>query len=366
MKKNIIITFLVVLFLSTLSYAGNEQRVGTAGASVLLVNPWAGGSALGGANTASVQGLEGVFLNVAGTAFTRKTELIFTNSIILSGADINLNAFGFSQKVGEVGVLSMSLINLNYGEIEKTTVSNPEGGIGFVNPRENIISMSYAREFSNSIYGGATVKVINESITNLNASGVAIDAGIIYLTGVGKDKAGNRQRDNLRFGISMKNVGPTMSFSGDGLSFRGAGADNVYMTSEYPVSEFELPSLIAIGASYRVYLTPKVDTAEGEVTSAHILNINANFTSNSFERDLIQFGLEYSFKEMLYLRGGYVYRKGALDTDVPVNAYTGVTGGLGLSIPLNKEKGSTLSIEYAYRMTDYFDGTHSIGARISL
>ena len=58
------------------SYAGNKDRSGEAGASELLINPWARSSGWGNVNTASVQGLEGMFINPAGVAFTPKTELI--------------------------------------------------------------------------------------------------------------------------------------------------------------------------------------------------------------------------------------------------------------------------------------------------
>ena len=50
--------------------AGNEDRVGAAGASELLVNPWARSTAIGNAGISSVNGLEATFINVAGLAFT--------------------------------------------------------------------------------------------------------------------------------------------------------------------------------------------------------------------------------------------------------------------------------------------------------
>ena len=89
------------------------------------------------------------------------------------------------------------------------------------------IALSYAKNFSNSINGGITIRVINEGIANLNATGIAFDAGISYTTRLGsKDKEKNQ--DNLQFGISLKNVGPPMKFRGDGHSIRGTvpGSDN--------------------------------------------------------------------------------------------------------------------------------------------
>mgnify|MGYP001384307370 CR=1 FL=1 len=73
--------------------AGNEQRSGQAGASELLINPWARSSGWGGINTASVSGLEATFMNVAGMAHTENTEFIFSSTSWFS--DIKINAFGF-------------------------------------------------------------------------------------------------------------------------------------------------------------------------------------------------------------------------------------------------------------------------------
>lgn len=103
-------------------------------------------------------------------------------------------------------------MTVDFGEIEITTVDLPEGGIGTFHPQYTNISLAYAKEFSNSIYGGMTVKIISEKTANTASSGVAFDAGIQYVTG---------SDQQIHFGITMKNVGPTMKFTGDGLSFRG-------------------------------------------------------------------------------------------------------------------------------------------------
>jgi len=95
--NNRFIAVLFALFFLTISvFAGNEQRAGQAGASELLINPWARSSGFGGANAASIHGLESIYLNVAGTAFTTSTELLFSHSNWLVGTDIAINSFGFS------------------------------------------------------------------------------------------------------------------------------------------------------------------------------------------------------------------------------------------------------------------------------
>ena len=78
-------------------YAGNKDRSGQAGATELLINPWARSSGWGNVSTANVNGLESMFINVAGLAFTNRTELVFSHTTYLKGSDINMFAFGFSQ-----------------------------------------------------------------------------------------------------------------------------------------------------------------------------------------------------------------------------------------------------------------------------
>ncbi len=71
--KHILLSAGLVTSLQT--FAGNEDRVGSAGASHLLVNPWARSAAIGDASYANSNGLEATYMNIAGLAFTDKTQL---------------------------------------------------------------------------------------------------------------------------------------------------------------------------------------------------------------------------------------------------------------------------------------------------
>ncbi len=369
MRKLIVLGIIVLSSISTVQImnAGNEQRAGQAGASELLINPWARSSGWGGANTAGIKGLEALNLNVAGTAFTKKTELIFAHTNWLAGTGISINTFGLAQKVGESGVLSLAFMNMDFGEIDVTTVDLPEGGLGTFHPSYNIISLAYAKEFSNSIYGGLTTKVVNEKLANLGATGVCFDAGIQYHTGLGKNKLGKKIRDNLHIGISLKNWGPTMRYSGDGMSFRGNVPPNdVIMTVESRSAEFELPALITIGAMMDFYLGVTPDTVNQKLDRTYRLSVAANFTSNSFTKDQFHGGIEFAIKEFIMIRGGFVYEKGLFDFDTRSTVFTGPTAGVTIQMPMNKEKGSTIGLDYSYRATNPFNGVHSLGIKVSL
>ncbi len=353
-----ITTIVTILALSSATaFAGNEDRAGEAGASQILVNPWARSSGWGGANSTSVRGLEAISLNVAGLAHNDGTELIFSNVNYLSGTDIKINSFGLAQKVGESGVIGLSASIMSFGDIKNTTVENPEGGgIGQFSPSYLNIGISYAKIFSNSIYAGGTVKLISQSTANVKASGIAIDLGVKYITG---------KYDQIQFGITLRNAGPAMSFSGNGLSVTAklpASPDN--QTLSFRTAPYELPVLVNIGASYDFYLSG-VDTANDGVRSLHRLTAAGTFTSNSFTKDQIRIGAEYAFKEMFMFRGGFVYEKGNLSEQNNTTANVGPTAGASIAIPFGKSN-SKIALDYSYRVTRSFNGTHSIGLRLNL
>lgn len=344
--KIILIVFLMIL--STNIFAGNQDRSGQAGAPELLINPWSRSTGWEGANAGCVRGLESIYLNVAGLAFTTKTELVFAHTLWLEGTGIQINSFGIAQRAGEASVLGLSVMSMDFGDIPMTTVGMPDGGLGNFSPRFININMAYSRTFSQSIFGGINIKLIQEAIPNLKAQGIALDAGIQYVTGV---------KENIKFGISLKNIGPQLIFSGDGLSYQGStSGSNITMTLQQRSSELELPSLIKIGAAYDFHLSKD---------DIHILTAAFTFTSNSFTKDQFSAGLEYGLKSVLFLRIGYTYEEGNLDPSTRTNVYIGPSAGFSVDVPLRREKNKKFSFDYSYRATSPFAGTHSFGVNLN-
>ena len=94
----------------------------------------------------------------------------------------------------------------------------------------------------------------------------------------------------------------------------------------------------------------------------------------SFQKDQYRLGVEYSYKEILMLRGGYVAEDGIMNSkksaeensldNYRTTALRGPSAGFTLELPMGN--GSTFGLDYSYRHTNPFQGSHSIGARINL
>lgn len=333
-------------------FAGNPDRTGEAGASELLINPWAQSSGWYGLNIASVRGIEAVNLNVAGMSFIDGSQLEFSRTEWLVGTDISLNTFGFATKVGD-GALGLTLTSMDLGEIPVTTTDNPDGTGAVYKPRFSNLGLSYSRKFADYLSGGVTMRVISESISDVKAIGVSMDVGIQYISGT------KEHPEQIKLGIALRNVGTPMKFSGDGLSFRGSVPDGDYtMTQEFRSESFELPSLLSIGASYDFYFG-----SNNRLTAA------GNFISNSFYKDQFGAGLEYALKvkntEMFMLRAGYRYENGITSDVDRTTANTGIAAGLTFQYPLDDLSKNMVALSYSYRTAYQYQGSHSFGLRLS-
>jgi hypothetical protein len=370
-------------------FAGNRDRSGQAGASHLLIDPWARTSGLAGAGVAEVRGLESVFTNVAGLTSVRKTELSFnrTQYLVGSGAGIAINTFGIAQHLGknkDFGVISVSFFSQSFGEVMITTTDQPEGGLGTFSPTLTYIGLHYAKSFNNFIKGGVSIKVINERISDSRATGFAIDAGVQYVTG---------KFENFKIGVTLKNIGLPMSYKGDGLAVRATTYNQDFeQTLEMRSAEFEMPSLLSIGISYDLLFFggeyadySKEDLAAEGLTrddAEHRITFAGAFTANSYSRDIFSIGLEYGFRNIFMVRAGYGLESIGRGAKSEMNEtaailfnsdsfFAGPAVGASVCIPLTKERqkktiGPRIYLDYAYRFTNKWRGNHYMGIKIAL
>ncbi len=347
-------------------YAGNDTKRGQAGAVELLVNPWARSSGMAGANSGIVRGIEAMGLNVAGLNGIKKTEINFCSALYLIGSQININSLGLAQRVGETGTMGLTLTAFDLGDFKETTEELPDGTGNIFKPQIFNFGAAYAKKFSSRISGGLLVRGISQSFRATSAFGVAFDAGIQYQRGA---------KNEFKFGVSILNLGPKMTYSGTELSGRGQLQNGQYsQTVGLLTAPFEQPSMLNIGVGYDFYF-------ENDLVK---LTPMFNFRSNSFTFDQYQVGVQASWKDMFMVRGGYDYQSGIFTKEESTTANLGPSAGLTFQIPFMKNssgenvqasdsdlysgatKSKVLALDYSYTLTRYFGGTHRLALLISL
>lgn len=348
-----ILTLLSAGLLGITSYAGNPDRAGQASATQLIVNGWARSSGMGWASQSSIRGIEAMYMNIGGMAFTPKTDVIFSRTNWLQGSGISINNLGFSHNLGNENAIGLAITSMDLGEIPITTVEQPDGGLGTFSPRFTNIGLGYSKKFTERITGGVLLRVFSENASNTKMQGVAFDAGIQYKTSF-------KTADDTHFGVSIKNIGPDVKYSGDGISIKVLNPDNDQeVTMNQRAAKYNIPALINIGGAYDIVLDKTKDT------KFNTLSVAANFTYNAFSQNQLTLGLEYNYKKMFMLRGGYAYEDGILKYSTRKTAYSGLMGGVTFELPFGKD-GNRFALDYSYRDTRPFTGTHSIGVKMSL
>lgn len=355
----------VFLMVCVKSYSGNSDRSGESGASELLLNPLARSVGINGINSARVKGIYALSTNVAGLAFATKTSFGGNYTNYLAGTGTALINLVLAQEISKGNVIGINVNSMSFGKIQKTTTLNPSG-IGTFSPALLNIGVSYARLFSDRIAGGVQFKLISQGIDNISATGFAFDAGLQYSTNLTKKNLENGIDDNLHFGVYVRNVGAPMTFGGEGLTFSAIepGEQGYKFSVSSRSQKFELPSLISIAGAYDFYFGARKSE---ECKPMYRLTIAGNFIYNSFMNNIYGGGVEFAVKEMISIRTGFAYEKDIFSSDA-MQIQNGLAAGISFDIPMSKEKkdGSTLSIDYGFKQTRFFNHNHTFGLIYSM
>jgi hypothetical protein len=344
MKRNILLGLVIVSMMGMTALdanAGDKRRRGTAGASQLLVPVTARNASLGGSITSGLSdlnGLEAIFMNPAGLVLNEGTGALFSRMEYV--ADIGVNYFGVAQNFGSNN-LAFTVSAWDFGDIAKQTELDPEINSVTYNASFVTAGLTYARQFTDRIAAGATFKVVSETIDDVSGSAFAVDAGMTYVVG----------ETGLRMGVSVKNVGSQMTYSGVGLTRQAvlpnqapnANANALMLESE----GVELPSLLNFGMAYT-----------REMGAGAMVTVLGNFRSNSFDQDQYSGGVEVNLFEVFSLRGGF-----EIVNDADLSFFTGANFGAGLNLEFG---GTDLHLDYAFRATDYFDNVQMFTLGVDL
>lgn len=339
MKRLIALMALALLLAAPRAQAQGDEAAGTAAADYLLLPMTARSAALGTTLTgglSDLNGVEAIQSNPAALMTNAGTNALFSRTNYV--ADVGINYFGVAQRLGNNNI-ALTVTAWDFGDIPLTSADLPDPDGLTYGASTIVLTGTYARQFTDRIAAGVTAKVVSESIDDVNASTVAFDAGMTYVVG----------ESGLRFGVSLRNFGPKLTYGGNGLSRFVTFSDND--ATGFPVAieaeSFELPSLLNFGAAYT-----------RAVAEDFNFTVIGNFRSNSYNQDEYSGGLEFDFQRLVFVRGGF-----QIQEDMDATFYQGWNVGGGVNLDVS---GTNFSVDYAFRGTEYFDGINLISASITL
>ncbi len=308
---------LLILSLAGTGYSGEFSRVGTAGAQFLKIGMGARYVAMGEASVACVNDAYAMYWNPAALTEISSSNLSLTNVDWIS--DVQLNHASFARSLGEYSAFGVSVTALSMGDIEVTTVQEPEGTGETFTASSYALSLGYARKLTDRFSVGISGKYIWERISEERASGFAFDFGTLFYTGF----------KSLRVGMNISNLGPEMKLEGPELDAyynpepNNPNYDNV--KAKLTVDPYDLPLTFRFGVAYDL-----VDSPESKFT----LTMEAKHPNDNVQQASL--GGEYRWKETFSLRGGYKLNY----------EEEGLTLGAGMKF--NAGKNTKLDISYAW------------------
>ena len=274
---------------------------GTRGAQFLKFPVGARAAAMGESFAAVANDASALFWNPAGTGRFKDLEVHLSHVDYL--ADINYEFAGLVVPT-RAGNLGFSVIMMSMGDEPVTTPSDPTGSSGVTwSAGSFAIGVTYSRALSDRFSVGLTGKYIQDDVYNSSANTLAIDVGSLYDTGL----------RGLKIGMAMSNFGGKMKLSGRDLNLAG---DVDLRTSSWPI-----PLNFRVGLSWEVLLS-----------ESGTLLLAGDFNHPTDANERLNFGAEYGFRKLLFVRGGYKFN---YDEEA-------FTFGAGLQL-------SKFSFDYAYR-----------------
>lgn len=341
LTNNVRVGLLAVLIL-LLAVPGDAvfTKLGMAGAQFLKIGVGRS-TGMGDAFVAVADDASATYWNPAGTALLSRHELLLYHNRWI--ADINHEYVAFVTPT-DIGNFGFAVTALTMGELEETTIDEPQGTGRFFTASDIAFGVTYARRFTEKFSFGATAKFLEERIWDMVSPGMAFDLGVHYNTGF----------RNLRLAMAISNFGPDLRYHGKQLQFNYNPPYEWPRTREPLASElltetYPMPIGFRFGAAYNL-----LDAANQRLTAA------ADLIHYNDVNEKVNLGLEANFYG-LSLRGGYV-----LNTDFSyardLGWMSGLSAGAGVSVhPFGK---TAITVDYGYRTLGRLGPTHRVNLTI--
>lgn len=249
--------------------------------------------------------------------------------------DINYNAAAASIRLGDFGVLGISLLSMDYGTFYGTRRTSDVGYIetGEFSPSAYSVGIAFSQKVTDRFSYGIHLKYFRQDLGDATVAISGTDWNDTTLA------LGTASYSSKKFNLPVAlDVGAYYDFKYNGIKF-GASLQNISREYHYVTQDFPLPFAVSFGAT----IEPLGFLGMMESDHRLVVSLESRHPRDFGEKTKV--GAEYSFMNVFFARGGYI------------SNYDGraFTFGAGVKQVIS---GVPFRIDYAYEPWELFGGVH--------
>ena len=332
-------------------------QVGTRGANVLRIGSDARIRSMADAGTALVEGAAALPYNPSAAAIGDGIQAAASWSNLYGDLGVGHGYLGMTFRLGSAGAVGVHTVFFGSGEFEPTTERTPQGNDPRMGEAMEWTGMAggltYAHQITDRLALGATGKLVQEGIEFARSDWLALDLGATFDTGI----------YGVRMAMAITNISGQSRFEGaalnetvdrdDRLGGDILGSD---LMLNYNTNGVQLPTAFRLALQSDIY--GAATSVLGPGNGQHGLNVVTEI-SDGFDTDIqTRLGLEYSFADRFFLRGGKYFMNEARS---PWEGTDGMSAGAGVRVGF---LGRTLGLDYAYTSMGLLDNVQTFSFQL--
>ena len=298
-------------------------KVATTSANWLKLETGARGVGMAGAMVAAGEGVSAIPYNPASIGYIKGSELYYSKTNYL--VDISHASMAYGTQITPTDFVALHIFTFNSGLMDVTTEDEPDGTGEQFDVTGLSLRGTYAKILTDRLKIGFTVKYIREAIYTTAMQTFAIDLGTNFDTGI----------YGIILGMSVSNFGPEVQFSGEGIQQKVDQDLSVDESLSKITEKFPIPMSFRLGI--------KKDILNDEIHKLTFAMDGVNPIDYVVTGNI---GLEYSWLETAYVRGGT-----HLNHDT-----ASFTVGAGIKI-------GNIYVDYAFANYGILENTNQFGLR---
>lgn len=258
-------------------------------------------------------------------------------------ADINYNAAAAAFKIGDFGVVGLSILAMDYGTFYGTYRANNSQGFietGAFSPSALAIGVAFSQKITDRFSYGVHIKYVKQDLGEamVSTSGDTWDDPNLVL------EKRNYSSSNLSLPFAV-DVGAIYDFKYNGIKF-AASLQNVSKEFKYEDEAFPMPFAVSFGAT----VEPLGFLDLQDKSSTFVLSVESRHPRDFGEK--MKYGAEYTYLNAFTARVGYMSNYDE----------RGWTMGAGIKQEIS---GVPLRVDYAYQPFGIFGGVHHLSIGVS-